>query len=156
MEIFGVGLDHEEIGFGASPDQPFGTRDERPGLLILADDIYNDDAALLSRAAGLRLLGTVSLDQASNRLDVQIGCDIILCFCPSPDPMVERLLVQIETLALQNDMPVILVADLDTIDLAYACLRSGGPSCFAGRDIRIWPPRCWPPRARRRPARFMR
>src|SRR3546814_17063387 len=38
--------------------------------------------------------------------------------------MIERLLVQIETLALQNDMPVILVADLETVDLAYACLRS--------------------------------
>src|SRR3546814_20442420 len=38
--------------------------------------------------------------------------------------MIERLLVQIETLALQNDMPVILVADLETVGLAYACLRS--------------------------------
>ncbi|AEG49596.1 regulatory protein MarR [Sphingobium chlorophenolicum L-1] len=119
-----MGLDHDEIGFGASVDQPFGARDDRPGLLILADDIYLDDAAMLSRAAGLRLLGTVPLDLASTRLDVQIGCDIILCFCPTPDAMIERLLVQIETLALQNDMPVILVADLETVDLAYACLRS--------------------------------
>nr|WP_313801281.1 winged helix DNA-binding protein [Sphingobium sp.] len=119
-----MGLDHDEIGFGASLDRPFGARDERPALLILADDIYLDDAARLSEAAGLRLLGTVPLDQASNRLDVQIGCDIILCFCPTADVMIERLLVQIETLALQNDMPVILVADLETVDLAYACLRS--------------------------------
>lgn len=124
MEIGGVGLDQDEIGFGTSLNHPFGARDDRPGLLILADDIYLDDAALLSQAAGLRLLGTVPLDQASTRLDVQIGCDIILCFCPTPDPMIERLLVQIETLALQNDMPVILVADLATVDLAYACLRS--------------------------------
>src|SRR3546814_11818679 len=61
------------IGFGASLDQPFGARDDRPGLLILADDVYLDDAALLSRAADLRLLGTVPLDQASTRLDVPIG-----------------------------------------------------------------------------------
>ncbi|WP_150291112.1 winged helix DNA-binding protein [Sphingobium estronivorans] len=119
-----MGTDQSDIGFGAFLDQPFGAKDERPGLLILADDVYLDDAETLSRAAGLRLLGAVPLDQASMRLDVQIGCDVILCFCPSPDAMVERLLVQIETLAMQNDMPVIIVAGLDTIDLAYACIRS--------------------------------
>lgn len=117
-------MDQSDIGFGAFPDQPFGAKDERPGLLILADDMDLDDAEMLSRATGLRLLGAVPLEQASMRLDVQIGCDVILCFCPSPDIMVERLLVQIETLAMQNDMPVIIVAGLDSIDLAYACNRS--------------------------------
>src|SRR3546814_20264689 len=100
------------IGFGASLDQPFGARDDRPGLLILADDDYLDDPALLSRAADLRLLGTVPLDQASTRRDVQIGCNIILCFCPTPGLIIERLLLQIEKLEIQKDMPGILVAYL--------------------------------------------
>lgn len=117
-------MDHSPIGFGLTVDQPFGAKDERPGLLILADAIYLDDAEALSRAAGLRLLGAVPLEQAPARLDTQIGCDIVLIFCPSPHDVLERLLVQVETLAMQNDMPVILVAGLQSIDLAYGCIRS--------------------------------
>jgi hypothetical protein len=117
-------MDQSDTRWGASFDQPFGTRDQRPGLLILASDVFLDDAERLSDAAGLRLLGTVPLEQAPHRLDAQIDCDLILCFCSTPDTLTERLLVQIETMAMQNDMPVIVVAGMAVVDLAYACIRS--------------------------------
>lgn len=117
-------VDYSQTGFGSALPPSFEAKDERRGLLVLADDIDLDDADALSRAAGLRLLGAVPLGQASVRLDAQIGCDIILLFCPTAASLLERLLVQVETLAMQNDMPVIMVAGLETIDLAYACVRS--------------------------------
>lgn len=117
-------VDRSFTGFGSPNDQPCGVKDERPGLLILADDGYLDDIMMLTDAAGLRLLDMVPLAQASMRLDVQIGCDMILLFCNRPDPLLERLLVQVETMAMQNDMAVILVAGLETVDLTYACVRS--------------------------------
>ncbi|WP_242125865.1 winged helix DNA-binding protein [Sphingobium sp. Sx8-8] len=127
-------MDHYQTGLGTPPDRPFGEKDERPRLLILADDVYLDDAESLSRAAGLRLLGNVPLEQASERLDTQIDCDIVLMFCMAPDTRLERLFVQIETLAVQRDMPVIWVAGLDTIDLAYACLRSDRTQLLCAPD----------------------
>lgn len=99
-------------------------RDSRAGLLILADNIFLDGVAGLAQAAQFRLLDIVPLDQASLRLDMQVGCDVILLFCTQPSTMVERLLVQVETLAVQNDLSVILVAGLETVDLAFACIRS--------------------------------
>lgn len=117
-------VDHSRSSYVSTVDQPYGVKDQRPGLLILSDDAYLDDIRMLTDAASLRLLDVVPLAEASLRLDVQIGCDIALLICNHPDAMLERLLVQIETMAMQNDMAVILVAGLDTIDLAYACVRS--------------------------------
>lgn len=110
--------------FSTDFDEPFGARDDRPGLLIVADDHYGEDADALARAAGLRLLGTVPLDHAVARLDIQVGCDVVLLFCQEPGALLERLIVQVETVAIQNNMAVILLAGMDTIDLAYACVRS--------------------------------
>ncbi|MDI1294673.1 MAG: MarR family transcriptional regulator, partial [bacterium] len=110
--------------FSTDLNASFGARDERRGLLIMADDAAVGDADALAQAAGLRLLGIVPLETAPTRLDIQVGCDIVLLFCPHPSSLLERLIVQIETVAIQNNMAVILVAGLDTIDLAFACLRS--------------------------------
>ncbi len=117
-------MDHFQPGLGSSFDVPLGARDDRQGLLILADDMCAEEVRALSEAAGLRLLGAVPLDHACARLDAQVGCDIVLLFCPARTAMLERLLVQLETMALQNEMPVVTVAGIDTLDLAYACLRS--------------------------------
>ncbi|BAV65051.1 winged helix DNA-binding protein [Sphingobium cloacae] len=103
---------------------PFGERDDRPGLLVLTDMGGTGEIAAAAEAAGLRLLEVVGLEDASSRLDIQLGCDVILLLCDRPSPILERLLVQVETFAIQREIPVILVAGLDTIDLAYACTRN--------------------------------
>lgn len=110
--------------FSTDYDEPFGTRDDRRGLLIMADDSWIDDAQSLANAAGLRLLGVVPLDHAITRLDMQVGCDVVLLFCQEPAPLLERLIVQIETVAIQNHMAVVVLAGIDTLDMAYACVRS--------------------------------
>ncbi len=107
-----------------SIDLPFGKRDDRPGLLVLTDMAATTEIAATADAAGLRLLEVVALEDAPERLDIQLGCDIILMLCDRPGPMLERLLVQVETFAIQRELPVILVAGLDTVDLAYACIRN--------------------------------
>lgn len=127
-------MDHSRPGGGLAFDAPLGVKDERPGLLILADGVYLDDAEALAGAAGLRLLGTVTLAEAPQRLDQQIGCDVVLMFCSTPDDGLERLMVQVETIAVQNDMPVILVAGLHTIDLAFGCIRSGRTQLLCAPD----------------------
>lgn len=109
--------------FSADMGMAFGARDERPGLLIVADDGWFDDAQAVAQAAGLRLLDVVALEHAPARLDIQIGCDIVLLCCQQPGPLLERLMVQIETIAIQNNMAVILLAGIETLDLAYACMR---------------------------------
>ena len=98
-------------------------RDDRIGLLVVADRVDADDLQPVTDAAGLRLLGVTPLAEAPARLDAQVHCDAVLLFCPDMTPLLERLLVQVETQAIQNGMAVILVAGWDTIDLAFACLR---------------------------------
>ncbi|MBB6191474.1 hypothetical protein FHS51_001701 [Sphingobium wenxiniae] len=102
----------------------FGKRDDRPGLLVLTDMAGTDGIAAVADSAGLRLLEVIGLEDGPYRLDIQLGCDIILLFCDKPSPILERLLVQVETFAIQREIPVILVAGLDTVDLAYACTRN--------------------------------
>ncbi|MEA3542743.1 MAG: winged helix DNA-binding protein [Pseudomonadota bacterium] len=104
--------------------QPIAERDDRQSLLIIAD--WADTAALapIAQAANLRLLGVTGLSEAAERLDAQTQCDSLLLFCPTMTPMLERLLVQVETQAIQTGMAVVLVAGWDTVELAFACLRS--------------------------------
>ncbi|HKY80820.1 MAG TPA: MarR family transcriptional regulator [Sphingobium sp.] len=116
-------MDRSRMEFDSSADA-YGVKDQRPGLLMLADDIFLDDVEDLARAAQFRLLDIVPLPEAPARLDMQVGCDVVLLYCSRPAAMLERLLVQVETLAVQNDLCVIMVAGLETIDLAYACVRS--------------------------------
>ncbi|WP_420144825.1 winged helix DNA-binding protein [Sphingobium sp.] len=108
-------------GNGAPPLAP---RDDRASLLVIADRMDAVDLEPVATAAGLRLLGVTPLDDAPTRLDLQAQCDTLLIICPAMTPLLERLLVQIETQAIQNGMAVIIVAGLPTIDLAFACLRS--------------------------------
>ena len=95
-------MDRPRTEFGSSSEEIYGMRDPRAGLLILADDVFLDDVAGLAEAAQFRLLDIVPLGQAMLRLDMQVGCDVILLFCTNPSALLERLLVQVETLAVQN------------------------------------------------------
>jgi len=119
-----VEMDPSASEFGSMMEESYGVRDQRAGLLILADDIFLDDVEGLARAARFRLLDIVRLEEASLRLDMQVGCDVVLLFCAQPSIMLERLLVQVETLAVQSDLSVILVSGIDAIDLTFACIRS--------------------------------
>ena len=127
-------MDRSAAGFGAGMEESYGVKDQRPGLLILADDIFLDDVEGLARAAQFRLLDVVRLEDASLRLDMQVGCDVILLFCAQSSAMLERLLVQVETLAVQNDVPVIVVAGAETVDLAFACIRSDRTQLLCAPD----------------------
>ncbi|WP_082678951.1 MarR family transcriptional regulator [Sphingobium cupriresistens] len=98
-------------------------RDERASLLVIADQMDAPDLAPVAAAAGFRLLGVAALADAPVRLDLQAQCDTVLFFCPTMTPLLERLLVQLETQAIQNGMAVILVAGWETVELAFACLR---------------------------------
>lgn len=109
---------------GAVDLRSFDTIDSRPGLLVIADHIDIRALGPIGQAAGVRLLGITPLDQASSRLDSQGACDTLLIFCPSASPMLERLLVQVETQAIQTGMSVVIVAGWHSVDLAYACLRN--------------------------------
>lgn len=104
--------------------EPVAVPDARPGLLVIGDGLDQDDMRRTAEAAGLRLLGVAEMAAATERLDVQTHCDALLMVCPSPTPTLERLLVQVETQAIQAGMAVILIASLDTIDLAFGCLRN--------------------------------
>nr|WP_230461351.1 winged helix DNA-binding protein [Sphingobium sp. CAP-1] len=104
--------------------EPLAPRDERGGLLVVADGIDAAELAPVAAAAGLRLLDVTGLEEASARLDRQVHSDTLLIFCPAATPLLERLLVQVETQAIQTGMAVILVAGWDTIELAFACARS--------------------------------
>ncbi|KAA9012302.1 MarR family transcriptional regulator [Sphingobium limneticum] len=107
---------------GAIP--PLAARDDRASLLVVADRMEAADLEPVAGAAGFRLLGVTPLADAPIRLDLQAQCDTILFFCPTMTPLLERLLVQVETQAIQNGMAVIMVAGWETVELAFACQRS--------------------------------
>jgi len=105
------------------PAAPLAPRDERTSLLVIADRMDIPDLEPVAAAAGFRLLGVTPLADAPVRLDLQAQCDAIMLFCPNMTPLLERLLVQVETQAIQTGMAVILVAGWETVELAFACLR---------------------------------
>ncbi|MES2157027.1 MAG: MarR family transcriptional regulator [Pseudomonadota bacterium] len=114
--------------------QPIGTRDDRASLLVVADQIDVAELRPVADAASLRLLGVTDLHTAMERLDTQVQCDTLLLFCPVMTPLLERLLVQVETQAIQTGMAVILVAGWDTMDLAFACLRGPATQLLCAPD----------------------
>ena len=107
-----------------SHSAPLAPHDERASLLVIADQTDALTLEPVVAAAGFRLLGLTTLDNAPMRLDLQVQCDAVLVFCQSMTPLLERLLVQLETQAIQTGMAVILVAGWETVELAFACLRS--------------------------------
>ena len=116
------------------PVMPLARPDHRASLLVVADRIDMQDVEPVADAARLRLLGVVPLADASARLDAQAQCDAVLLYCPVMTPVLERLLVQLETQAIQSGMTIILVAGLETLDLAYACLRGPRTSLLCDPD----------------------
>ena len=109
--------------------------DIRPGLLLIADRMDDDMVAPLVAASGLRLLGRSPIAGASERLDEQTRCDFLLLFCPDPDPLLERLLVQIETTT--SDCATKACTDeMLTIDPPPAA-RSSGTRCLANRKMLV-------------------
>lgn len=93
-------------------------------LLVIADDADLGDLGAMAAAAGLRLLGVVSFEQAPSRLAMQADCDIILLICQNPCPDLEQHIALVERVALQNNIAVILLSSLDTLDDIFTAVRS--------------------------------
>jgi DNA-binding transcriptional ArsR family regulator len=117
-----------------SIDLPFGSPHHRPGLLVLSNALATGSIETMVGGAGFRLIDIVGLDAAMERLDRQIGCDCALLFCDGADARLERLLVQAETIAIQNQMGLVVVAPLEGVDLAFACLRDPGTQLLCAPD----------------------
>ncbi|MCP1469055.1 DNA-binding transcriptional ArsR family regulator [Sphingobium sp. OAS761] len=111
------------LPFG-DPVDAFPARDDRAGMLVVGDGLDPQDLEPVADAAGLRLLGTTRLADAPARLDAQARCDALLLVCPDATPLLERLLVHVETQAIQTGMAVVIVAGWDTMDLVFACSRN--------------------------------
>lgn len=131
----------EDFSYGSPMDQisetysaPFGGPDAGAGMLVVGDQDIDDGMDAIVAAAGLRLLGISSLADASARLDAQADCHSLLLFCRAPSPLLGRLLVQIETQAIQTGMAVVIVAGWDTVDTAFACLRSPNTQLLCDPD----------------------
>ncbi len=124
MESRGAAETAAETGDRIIQDMPYGAHDLRPGLLVIAEQAASQPFADLAEAAGLRLLGVASLEEGPARLDSQSGCDLAMLVCASANPMLERLLVQLDTMATLGDMPLIVVTSLHTLDMADAVIRS--------------------------------
>lgn len=115
----------DQHGAAKPYDIPYTTKDIRPGLLVIADAGGTDGFAELADAAGLRLQAVVPLAEGAARLEMQSGCDVALLVCVAPEPSVERLLVQLDTIAAMGEMQLVVVSALDSLDMAYALTRSG-------------------------------
>lgn len=122
-----------QVPFKAA-ELPIAKRDDRQSLLVVADWADMEEVAPIADAAKLRLLGVTGLADASARLDEQTQCDTLLLFCPIMTATLERLLVQVETQAIQTGMAVVLVAGWDTIDLVFACIRSAHTQLLCDPD----------------------
>lgn len=109
--------------------------DARPGMLLIGDQVDDDAITALADATGWRLQGAVPIAQGAARLDMQVGCDLVLLMCAAPDATLERLLVQLETLAGLGETALIVVATVDALDLAYATARSGRALLLCEPDL---------------------
>jgi hypothetical protein len=96
--------------------------DPRPTALIIA--AASDGAALaaLAEAAGARLLGQVTADEAHARLDAIAEVDLILVHATAPCSVFHTLLPRLDHIAADGDAAVIVSADMACIDLAFAAL----------------------------------
>jgi hypothetical protein len=93
-------------------------------LLIIADDADLDGSREMAAAAGLRLLGVVSLDHARSRLAMQVECDIILLIVENVSIELAQHITAVETIALENNIAIILLTSLETLDDTFAAVRS--------------------------------
>jgi DNA-binding transcriptional ArsR family regulator len=129
-------------GSAAFPDPML----RQPGLLIIADGDVSptvegqdgrpvDDARQIAAAAGMRLQGLVPVALAAARLDTQVDYDVVMVRCERADPVLERLLVQLETLAGLGELALIVVAGRDALDLAFATMRSGKTELLCEPDM---------------------
>lgn len=108
-----------------SQDIPYVTKDVRPGLLVIADAGDAGGYAALADAAGLRLQGVVPLAEGAARLEMQVGCDVALLICATPDLLLERLLVQLNTIAAMGETQLVVVSGIESLDMAYALTHTG-------------------------------
>lgn len=115
----------DQHGTANSHDIPYATKDIRPGLLVIADTGGRDQFATLADAAGLRLQAVVPLAEGAARLEMQSGCDVVLLVCVVPGPSLERLLVQLDTIAAMGEMQLVVVSALESLDMTYALTLSG-------------------------------
>ncbi len=123
---------------GALPFAPSHFLNNEPpryGLLVIDDHADAADMEALADAAGFRLQALVPLSQATARLDGQSGHDVVLLRCERADAVLERLLVQLETLAVLGDVALIIVAGRDALDLAFATARSGTAQLLCEPDM---------------------
>ena len=118
---------------GPSPSATYDTG--KPALLFGDDPAAMERAGALLDAAGVRLVGRVSLDGAAGRLDSQIAHGLVWLEC-GPDAAIlsDGLLDRLARLAESGEAAVVASAPPSMIDLLFARFDQGSAQILIDPD----------------------
>jgi hypothetical protein len=94
--------------------------DDRPTLLMIAEPDAWAGLEAAATAAGGRLLGWVSMDEAAARLDRIAHVDMIILRCTQAHAMLPSLLTRLDAMAAIDHAALVIVTGMDCLDIAYA------------------------------------
>lgn len=93
-------------------------------LLIISDEADPDWLIAAGAATPLRLVGIIPMEKAAERMSIQVGCDIILLVCGQDRADFERQFSAIELHTVQNQIELIIIASIDSLDQVFAASHS--------------------------------
>ena len=107
----------------------------KPALLFGDDPAGMERTSSLLEAAGVRLAGQASLDDAAGRLDQQIALGLVWLECASPAAVLpDALLDRLAKLAESGEAAVVASAPSSMIDLLAARLDQGSAQILINPD----------------------
>ncbi|MDF0543016.1 hypothetical protein PX699_11735 [Sphingobium sp. H39-3-25] len=99
--------------------------DLRPSLMIFAGEPMRSRLSAMADAVGLRLLGGAPVAEAEARLERTVDVDVVLLHWSAPAAALTPLAARLDMMAHMAGTQLIVVADMDSIDAAFAQMHKG-------------------------------
>jgi hypothetical protein len=99
--------------------------DLRPSLMIFAGEPMRNRLSAMAEAVGLRLLGGAPVAEAEARLERTVDVDVVLLHWSAPAAALTPLAARLDMMAHMAGTQLIVVADMDSIDAAFAQMHKG-------------------------------
>ena len=98
---------------------------EAPSLLIFgAVDDLGSDLRRIGTAAGFRMLATVPLAGAAERLSMTVDVDAVVLICSGDEPHLDILLTRLDMMAINNGIMLTIIVDFTGLDRAHSAITS--------------------------------
>lgn len=114
-----------EMESGAQPWEDMFLQASMPSLLIFSDlDDAVSDFGKIGAAAGFRLLGTIPLAEAAERLSMTVDVDAVMLIGSGNEPHFDMLLTRLDMMAINNGTMLAIIVDFTGLDRTHSTITS--------------------------------